>query len=153
MAGYAIDIEEVVAYEDLIIPAGKYQAEILKAKFGTTMKGKPKFDLTVKIIDTIPPGEEIDTASFDDPIDKNQFAAIYLPNEDSDTKAGLNFKKSLLRDWLKYFDVDTEEAGKLNDTDFEGCIGGIQIVHEKMDKSDPESPMRAVVKKACAMEN
>jgi len=144
---FVVDVEAVKDYQDLLYPEGKYLVEVMKAKEGLTQKGREKIDLTLKILDTIPANEPIDTDNYLDPMDQVIFSTIYLPNE-NDPKRSADFMNKLLRDYLKAFDVQPENPGQLSSGDFEGTTGGILIKHEKAYKDDPDSELRAIIKKA-----
>ena len=146
---FTVDLTTITDYEDMLIPEGKYQAVVTKAKAGSTQKGRPKVDLTLKIEDTVPAGEELDLDEYEDPIEKSVFATIYFPVPD-DKKTTINMFKGLIRDWMNFFEVTADDPNDLKAlaSNFENTIGGILIKYEKMDRDDPESGNRAVVKKA-----
>jgi len=145
---FAVNVEDVVNYKELLVAPGRYQAEIIKATEGMTQKDRPKFDLRLKILDTIPAGEEIDEDEFENPIDSIQFASIYLAKDD-DPQRTKGFMTSILKDWLMMYDVQAADAGELSGSDFEGCVGGIIIKHEKRDRNDADSPLVARADKPC----
>ena len=147
---FVVDVNAMKDYKDMIYPEGKFLAEVIKAKEGLTAKGREKIDLTLKILDTVPANEPIDTEENLDPIDQVIFATIYLANDD-DPKRSADFMNKLLRDYLKAFDVQPAVPGELSASDFEGTSGGIVIKHEKAYKDDPDSEVKAVVKKAFAV--
>ncbi len=144
---FVVDVDAMKDYQDLLYPEGKYLVEVIKAKEGVTKNGRQKLDLTLKILDTVPAGEPIDTDNFLDPIDQVIFSSIYFA-QDSDPKRSADFMNKLLRDYLKSFDISPANPGQLSGEDFEGTTGGILIKHEKAYKDDPDSEVRAVVKKA-----
>ena len=142
---FAIDVNEVKNYEEILTAPGDYQVEIIKAKEGKTQKGRAKIDLTYTYLDTFPAGEEINEDDFENPLDATGFTTIYLPDPELDTKRGGNFMTMNLRDWLNNFNVVPAEEGKLGAEDFVGLVGGIKIVHKKRDKNDADSPVQAEV--------
>lgn len=144
---FVVDVDTMKDYQDMLYPEGKFLVEVIKAKEGVTKNGRNKLDLSLKILDTVPSGEPIDTDNFLDPIDQVIFSTIYLAN-DNDPKRSADFMNKLLRDYLKAFDIQAANPGQLAAEDFEGTTGGILIKHERAYKDDPESEMRAVVKKA-----
>jgi len=149
MPGFNLDVSEIKNYEEMLIPEGKYLVEVLSGKDGTTMKDRGKMDLRVKILDTIPAGEDLDLDSYLDPIDSQLFIPIYLPM-DGDKVSTKNMMTKILSNFLNFFDVEASEAGVLTAEDFVGCSGGIVVKHARAFKDDPDSDMKAVVKGACA---
>lgn len=149
---FAIDVNEIKSYEEILTAPGDYQVEILKAKAGKTQKGRAKIDLTFKYLDTIPAGEEIDDENFENPLDTNGFTTIYLPDEELDTKRGANFMKANLRDWLINFNVEPEDPNGLDAKDFIDCVGGIKIKHKKRDRNDDSSPVQAEVDRSVPLD-
>lgn len=150
MGGFALNIEDVKNYEELLYPAGKYEVEVISGKDGETKNGRGKIDLRLKVLETIPPGEDIDTEKYLDPIDQNMFATIFLPVEGDKTSTKNMFTK-IIQGYLINFDVDPSDASILTGKDFEGCTGGVSVKHEKAFKDDPDSDMRAVVKGSCTL--
>lgn len=148
MGGFNVNINDIKDYEEKLIPAGKYLVEVLSGKDGQTMKDRGKIDLRLKILDSIPSGEEFDLDSYLDPIDSSIFAPIYLPM-DGDKANTKNMMTKTLSNYLNFFDVEASEDGVLTGEDFVGCSGGIIVKHERAFKDDPDSDMRATVKGAC----
>ncbi len=156
---FAVKIQDVQDYRDILPAPGKYEAEIIKAKEGKTRQGGPgsrgKIDLTFKILDTYPNGlsDEIDTDEYENPIDNGmQFSTIYMV-ADHDAKNTVNMFTGRLRDWLANFNVEPEDENSLSDTDFMDCVGGVVIKHEKRDKKDPNSPIVARIEVSCNIED
>ncbi len=149
--GFAINVNDAKNYRDTLMAPGRYQVEVIKGKDGFTMKDRGKLDLTIKILDTIPPGEEIDEDEFENPIDSTKFVSIYLPAE-GDAKNTVNMFNGKLRDYLINFEVEPEDENSLTAKDFEGCVGGIVVKHKKRDKNDPNSPMQADIDRSCPIE-
>ena len=77
--GFNMNVEDVKNYEEMLIPEGKYLGEVIDGTDGETQKNRGKIDLRVKLLDTIPSGEDLDLDSFLDPIDSLVFPHIYLP--------------------------------------------------------------------------
>ena len=154
---FAVNVNDIKDYRDILPAPGKYEAEIIKAKEGVTRQGGPgsrgKIDLRFKILDTYPAGqsEDIDTDEYENPIDSIQFATIYMV-ADHDKKNTVNMFNGRLRDWLNHFNVEPEDENSLAAEDFEGCIGGVIIKHEKRDKNDPNSPMIARIEQSCQID-
>lgn len=151
MAGFNVNVADVKDYVEMLIPEGKYVVECLSAKEGMTLKDRGKIDLRLKILDTIPSGEDIDLESFLDPIDSSVFGAIYFV-KDGDIPRTKNMMIKTLQSYLKHFEVESAVDGVLTGDDFVGCNGGIVIKYEKDDKDDPKSSIRAKVKSACAID-
>lgn len=149
---FAVNVEDQKDYKDILPAAGRYQAEITKAKEGKTEKGRGKIDLTLKILDTIPAGEEIDEDNFENPIDGIQFATIYMI-VDEDKKSTKNMFNGRLRDWLTNFNVVAEDPDGLSASDFENLVGGVTIKHQKRDKKDPNSPLQARIENSCPIDD
>lgn len=149
MGGFNLNIDDIKNYEEKLIPAGKYLVEVLSGKDGTTLKERGKMDLRVKILDSIPGGEDFDLEAFLDPIDSQLFISIYLPME-GDKPNTINMMTKGLSNFLKFFDVEASEKGVLTAEDFVGCSGGVVVKHERAFKDDPDSDMRATIKGACA---
>lgn len=139
---FAVDVQDVKDYKDLLAAPGDYQVEIIKASEGMTSKDRPKIDLRLKVLDTLPAGEEIDEDEFENPLESVQFATIYLLKDD-DPQRTRGFMLSQLRDWLNHFDVEPEVDGELSASDFVGMVGGVKIKHERSQRGDNSSPMRA----------
>ena len=141
---FAVNVDEIKDYKDTLKAPGKYQVEVVKAKEGVTRQGgpgsRPKIDLTLKVLDTIPAGEDIDEDEYENPLDQMVFASIYFPRED-DKKNTKNLMMGNLRDYLNNFEVEPEDPNSLGAEDFMGCIGGVEIKHQKRDKNDPNSPL------------
>ena len=60
--------------------------------------------------------------------------------------------KASARVWFKLYLLNGFVWVNLINQDFVGCNGGIVVKYEKMDKDDPNSAVRAVVKSACAID-
>ncbi len=150
MTGFNMDIDAIKDFEEMLIPPGKYQVEVLSGKDGTTMKDRGKMDLRVKILDTIPAGEDIDTDAYLDPIDTQLFVSLYLPM-DGDKPSTKNMMTKNLKNFLINFDVDPANEGVISAEDFVGCTGGVTVKHERAFKDDPDSDMRATVKGSCSL--
>lgn len=148
---FAVDVQDVKDYRDLLPAPGKYQAEIIKATEGMTSKDRPKIDLRLKILDTIPAGEEIDEDEYENPLESIQFATIYLVKDD-DPKRTQSFMTSMLRDWLVNFEIEPEVEGELSASDFVSTVGGCIIKHEKRDRNDPNSSIVSRVDKSCVLD-
>jgi len=155
--GFAVSIDDAKGYKDILPAAGRYEAEIIKAKEGKTRQGGPlsrgKIDLRFKVLDTIPNGraDEIDVDEYENPIDSIQFSTIYMVAA-HDQKNTVNMFKGRLRDWLTNFDVEAADPNKLEDNDFVDCVGGIVIKHEKRDKNDKNSPLVARIEVSCPLD-
>ena len=150
MGGFALNIEDVKNYEELLYPAGKYEVEILSGKDGETKNGRGKIDLRAKVLETIPAGEDIDTEKYLDPIDQNLFITIYLPVE-GDVSRTKNMMTKIIQGYLIHFEIEAADPGILTGADFVGTTGGVVLKHEKAFRDDPDSEMRATVKGACAL--
>lgn len=149
--GFAISVDDLKDYKDILPAPGKYQVEITKGKDGFTQKGRGKIDLNFKVLDTIPAGEEIDEEQYENPIDSTKFATIYLPT-DGDAKNTQNMFNGRIRDWLNNFEVEASDPNELTGKDFVDCVGGVIIKHEKRDKNDPNSPMQARIENSCPLD-
>lgn len=148
---FSVNVSDVKDYKDLLPAPGKYQGEIIKATEGMTQKDRPKIDLRLKVLDTIPAGEEIDEDEFENPLESVQFATIYLAKDD-DPQRTAGFMTSQLRDWLNFFEVEPEIENELSASDFMGMVGGFVIKHEKRDRNDPNSPIVARVDRPCELD-
>lgn len=146
--GFHVNVEDLKNYKEMLVPAGKYLVEVIKGQDKKAASGRDMMNLTLKILDTIPPGEETDTENFLDPIDSIQFKLLMAPME-GDKIGTVNMFNKNVSDYLNNFDVEAADPEKLVAADFVGTSGGITIKYEKLDKDEPDSDLRAVVDKSC----
>jgi hypothetical protein len=155
-----IDLNDVVDYKEKIIPAGKYEVEVVKSVLGVWGTGRPKIDLTCRIIDTIPSGMEIDYDEYADPIDQMVFPTVNLPVDNDNPafkkESSEGFIKKLLKDYIKNFNVEIPEDPSDPDyfkefaANFEEMVGGVVVKYEPSDRNNPGSDPRPVADRACA---
>ena len=149
MSDMNIDLTTIADFREKLIPEGNYQVVVKKATVGVTATTqRPKVSLQLKIVDTIPAGEDLTGIEddFEYPLEKMLFTDVLMPLAGDKG----DFMKKLLSGWVRNFGVIPTDPNDLKALakEFLGTEGGVIVVYEPSDRSDKESDPKAVVKRS-----
>ena len=132
-----INVEEVKNWKDILIQAGNYQVEVLKAEDKVTQYDDDYIAITFKIVDTIPSGLEIDTDNYIDAVEEQSLIStnIYFPKEADEQWKRAKANKTL-QGYLANFEIDPLNDDEIVAEDFKDTVGGIYIKHGPKDWKD-----------------
>ena len=153
------NLDDVTGYVEKVIPAGKYEVEVIKSTLDVWGTGRQVIKLQCKIVDTIPSGQDIDLDEFEDPIGQMVYPNVNIPYGKDEPKyksSSDGFISKLAKDYINNFSVEIPEDKtdmKEFAENFTDMVGGVIVKYEPSDRNDPESDPRAVADKSCALTN
>ena len=155
MSDMNIDLTTIGDFKEKLIPEGNYQVVVTKATAGvTSVSQRPKVSLHVRIVDTIPAGEDLSGIEddFEYPLETMLFPDILMPLAGEPKKTS-NFMTKMLRDWIVNFGVIPTDPNDLKALakEFIGAEGGITVIYEPSDRNDKTSDPKAVAKRSIAL--
>ena len=134
-----VNVQAIKDYKDLYIPTGLYEVDVVDAVDGSTENGE-YIDITFKVVDTIPGGQEIDSEEFIDAVAEQSIISyrLWVPGDGAEGWQVKAFNRTA-NGFMEYFGLDPMNEDEIVGDDFKGLTGGVKIAIEPMNKKDPDS--------------
>lgn len=144
------NVQDVKGFKELIYPRGAYEAKITGAEEKVAKSGRLFYKLELTVNETIPAGLEIDPEEFRNPLGKKIFKNVFLEME-GDKPGYVGMCKKALRDLINYANIDLQSDDGMDADELLNQYVGITIGHEKINRDDPNSDMKAEVSGFCEL--
>lgn len=148
---FKMDVQAVKDFKEKLYPKGPYEGQIVAVEEKTASSGREFFALQVKILETIPAEQEIDEEEFLNPLGKTVFYNVMTPMHDTDKPGTISMFQKNLSNMLKFGNIDPAVEGELSGDDLLNQYVGVIMSHNKINKDNPKSDLRAELTGFCPM--
>lgn len=148
--GFKLNVQEVKDFKEMLYPKGPYESKIIKVEEKVAGSGREFFSLQVEILETIPAQQAINEDEFLNPLGKKMITNVMTPME-GDAPGTVSMFMKNLSNLLKNGNITPANEDELAGDDLLNQYVGVVLGHNKINKDNPKSDLRAEITGFCAM--